>query len=169
MKLLRFPIIVFIALMYVSCSVKYSFTGASISTETKSFQVNYFQNKSALVEPGIDRDFTNKLIDLLINQTSLELVKSKGDLIFEGEIVEYRISPTTATANNTAAQNRLTIGINIRFFDKNDSDSDFEKRFSFYYDFPGNSQLIGTQKETAVDEIFERITQDVFNEALAKW
>ncbi|PDH47780.1 MAG: hypothetical protein CND26_01515 [Bacteroidetes bacterium MED-G13] len=169
MKILRIPTIVFILLMCISCSVKYSFTGASISSETKSFQVNYFQNNSTLVEPGIDRDFTNKLIDLLINQTSLELVKSKGDLIFEGEIVEYRISPTTATANNTAAQNRLTIGINVRFFDKNDSESDFEKRFSFYYDFPGNSQLIGSQKETAVDEIFERITQDIFNEALAKW
>ena len=169
MKILRIPTIVFILLMCISCSVKYSFTGASISSKTKSFQVNYFQNNSTLVEPGIDRDFTNKLIDLLINQTSLELVKSKGDLIFEGEIVEYRISPTTATANNTAAQNRLTIGINVRFFDKNDSESDFEKRFSFYYDFPGNSQLIGSQKETAVDEIFERITQDIFNEALAKW
>jgi len=169
MKLVRIPTIVFILLMCISCSVKYSFTGASISSKTKSFQVNYFQNNSALVEPGIDRDFTNKLIDLLINQTSLELVKSKGDLIFEGEIVEYRISPTTATANNTAAQNRLTIGINVRFFDKNDIESDFEKRFSFYYDFPGNSQLIGSQKETAVDEVFERITQDIFNEALAKW
>ena len=169
MKSLRIPIIVFMILISVSCSVKYSFTGASISTKTKSFQVNYFQNNSALVEPGIDRDFTNKLIDLLINQTSLELVKFDGDLIFEGEIVEYRISPTTATANNTAAQNRLTIGINVRFFDKNDSESDFEKRFSFYYDYPGNSQLIGSQKETAVDEIFDRITQDIFNEALAKW
>ena len=169
MKLLRLAVIIFISLIFINCSVKYSFTGASISTKTKSFQVNYFQNNSTLVEPGIDRDFTNKLIDLLINQTSLELVKAKGDLIFEGEIVEYRISPTTATANNTAAQNRLTIGINVRFFDKNDSESDFEKRFSFYYDFPGNSQLIGSQKETAVDEIFERITQDIFNEALAKW
>ena len=51
-------------LVYVSCSVKYSFTGTSISAKTKTFQVNYFQNNSALVEPGIDRDFTNKLIDL---------------------------------------------------------------------------------------------------------
>ena len=169
MRLIKIPFTIFIILMCFSCSIKYSFTGASISTETKSFQVNYFQNNSTLIEPGIDRDFTNKLIDLLINQTNLELVKSKGDLIFEGEIVEYRISPTTATANNTAAQNRLTIGINVRFFDKNDSESDFEKRFSFYYDFPANSQLIGSQKETAVDEIFERITQDIFNEALAKW
>jgi hypothetical protein len=152
-----------------SCNVKYSLTGASISAETKTFQVNYFQNNSTLIEPGIDRDFTNKLIDLLINQTSLDLVKSNGDLLYEGEIVEYRIAPTTATANNTAAQNRLTVGVNVRFYDKSDPDAEFEKRFSFYYDYPGSSQLIGSQKDTAIDEIFERITQDVFNASLAKW
>ena len=156
-------------LVLLSCSVKYSLTGASISPETKTFQVNYFQNNSTLIEPGIDRDFTNKLIDLLINQTSLDLVKSNGDLLYEGEIVEYRISPTTATANNTAAQNRLTIGVNVRFIDKSDDEAEFEKRFSFYYDYPGSSQLIGSQKDTAIDEIFERITQDVFNASLAKW
>ena len=153
----------------MSCSVKYSLTGASISTETKSFQVNFFQNNAPLIEPGLDRNFTNKLTDLLLNQTSLELVKFNGDLIYEGEIVEYRISPTTATANNTAAQNRLTIGVNVRFFDKNNSELDFEKRFSFYFDYPGNAQLIGNQLETALDEIFERITQDIFNSSLANW
>ena len=165
---LKFLLIILSIALY-NCSVKYSLTGASISPETKTFQVNYFQNNSTLIEPGIDRDFTNKLIDLLINQTSLDLVKSNGDLLYEGEIVEYRIAPTTATANNTAAQNRLTIGVNVRFYDKSDPDAEFEKRFSFYYDYPGSSQLIGSQKDTAVDEIFERITQDVFNASLAKW
>jgi len=166
---MRFVRLFILILITTSCSVKYSLTGASISAETKTFQVNYFQNNAPLIEPGIERDFTNKLIDLLINQTSLELVKSNGDLTYEGEIVEYRISPTTATANNTAAQNRLTVGVNIRFYDKNDSEADFEKRFSFYYDYPGNVQLIGGQRDTALDEIFERITQDVFNASLAKW
>ena len=166
---MRFVKLLILILFTTSCSVKYSLTGASISTETKTFQVNYFQNNAPLIEPGIERDFTNKLIDLLINQTSLELVKINGDLTYEGEIVEYRISPTTATANNTAAQNRLTVGVNIRFYDKNDSEADFEKRFSFYYDYPGNVQLIGGQRDTALDEIFERITQDVFNASLAKW
>ena len=165
---LKFLLIIVSIALY-NCSVKYSLTGASISPETKTFQVNYFQNNSTLIEPGIDRDFTNKLIDLLINQTSLDLVKSNGDLLYEGEIVEYRIAPTTATANNTAAQNRLTIGVNVRFYDKSDPDAEFEKRFSFYYDYPGSSQLIGSQKDIAVDEIFERITQDVFNASLAKW
>ena len=166
---MRFVKLLILILFTTSCSVKYSLTGASISPETKTFQVNYFQNNAPLIEPGIERDFTNKLIDLLINQTSLELVKSNGDLTYEGEIVEYRISPTTATADNRAAQNRLTVGVNIRFYDKNDSEADFEKRFSFYYDYPGNIQLIGGQRDTALDEIFERITQDVFNASLAKW
>ena len=153
---MRFYIITITYLMILqSCSVKYSLTGASISPETTSFQVNYFQNNAPLIEPGIERDFTNKLIDLLINQTSLELVKSNGDLVYEGEIVEYRISPTTATADNRAAQNRLTVAVNIRFYDIKDPDADFEKRFSFYYDYAGNIQLIGSQRDTALDEIFE--------------
>ena len=164
-----FKIILFILISFNSCSVKYSLTGASISPETKTFQVNYFKNVAALVEPGIERDFTNSLTDLLINQTSLDLVKSNGDLIYEGEITEYRISPTTATSSNTAAQNRLTISVNVRFYDKNDEEANFEKRFSFYFDYAGSSQLIGAQKVTADEEVFERITQDVFNASLAKW
>ena len=147
----------------------YSFTGISISPETKTFQVNYFQNTSALIEPGIDRDFTITLQDLILNQTNLGLVKSNGDILYEGEIVEYRISPTTSTSRNTAAQNRLTIGVNVRFVNKNDEEADFEKRFSFFFDFEGSAQLIGSQKTTAIEEIFKRITQDVVNASLANW
>ena len=126
------------------------------------------------VEKGLDaadadskNDYVEAEYDKYITESFV--VKSNGDLLYEGDIVEYRISPTTATANNTAAQNRLTISVNVRFFDKSDPEAEFEKRFSFYYDYPGSSQLIGSQKDTAIDEIFERITQDVFNASLAKW
>ena len=57
-----------------------------------------------------------KLQDLILNQTNLDLVNSSGDLIFEGEIIEYYIAPITATSEITAAQNRLTIIINVRFY-----------------------------------------------------
>jgi hypothetical protein len=155
-------------LIFLGCG-KYSFTGASISPQTNTFQVNYFQNNAALVEPGLDRDFTNALTDLILNQTRLSLVKFSGDLIYEGEITEYRISPTTATANNTAAQNRLTITVNLRFFNTKNPEEDLEQRFSFFYDYAGGEQLIGGQKDTAHEAIFERLTQDIFNATLAKW
>ena len=153
---------------YLGCG-PYSFTGISIDSKTKTFQVNYFQNNAALIEPGIERDFTLALQDLILNQTNLDLVKSNGDIIYEGEIVEYRIAPTTATANNTAAQNRLTITVNVRFINTNDEEADFEKRFSFFYDYAGSAQLIGAQKTTAITEIYDRLTQDIINASLANW
>ena len=81
-------ILCFVIIFYVGCGA-YSFTGISISEKTKTFQVNYFQNNSDLIEPGIERDFTLALQDIILNQTNLSLVKSNGDLLYEGEIVEY--------------------------------------------------------------------------------
>ncbi len=165
--------IVLISVILLGCG-SYSFTGISLPPETKTFQVNYFENYAgsspgSTVEPGLERDFKIALEELILNQTSLDLVKSNGDLVFEGEITEFRISPMTSTANNTAAQNRLTIGVMVRYFNKLDEETDFEQRFSFYHDYPGSSQLVGSQKDTAITEIFERITQDVVNKALANW
>ena len=74
----------------------------------------------------------------------------------------------SATADQTAAQNRLTISVNVRFYDTKNPEEDFERRFSFFYDYPAATQLI-TVKQAAHDEIFERITQDIFNETLANW
>ncbi len=147
----------------------YSFTGISLPPGTTTYQVNYFQNDAPLIEPGLERTFTNSLADIIQNQTSLQLVTSGGDITYEGEITEYRISPTTATADNTAAQNRLTIGVRLRFFDKNNPDEDLNQQFSFFYDYPGTAQLTGAQKDTAIAEIFERITQDILNATLGKW
>ncbi len=162
-------LLLFISITLQSCG-SYSFTGADIDyTTTKSFQVNYFQNNAPIVEPGIDRDFTLKLQDILINQTNLDLVNNGGDLIFEGEIVEYYIAPITATSEITAAQNRLTIGVNVRFYNAKEELKDFEKRFSFYFDYGGSTQLTGSQLDEAIDVIFERITQDIFNASLANW
>lgn len=169
MRFLTYFLLCALSLVMVSCKVNYSFTGVQTLAGIETFQVNYFQNNAALVEPGLDRDFTLALQDLIINQTSLNLVNSGGDLVYEGEITEYRISPTTATSDNRAAQNRLTISVNVRFYDRNNPDGDLEQRFSFFYDYPAAAQLIGSQKDTAFAEIFERLTQDIFNATLAKW
>ena len=112
--------IILLIVLHVHGCGNYSFTGASIPEGTKSFQVNLFENNSgnnvgSIFEPGLDRDFTIALQNILENQTNLEMLQSNGDLLYEGEIVEYRVSPMTATANLDAAQNRLTITINVIF------------------------------------------------------
>ena len=167
MRYLIIVLSVTLSLLLNGCGV-YNFTGAK-PVDAKTFQVNYFQNNAPLVEPGIERTFTIELQEIIQNQTNLNLVSQGGELLYEGEIVDYRITPMTATADQRAAQNRLTISVNVRFTNRNKEDDNFEKRFSFFYDFDANQQLVGSQLTTALDVIFERITQDVFNESLAKW
>jgi len=121
--ILNFKIKIFyilITFLTLGCG-SYSFTGASIPVGTETFQVNFFENNAgnsigSIFEPGLDRDFTLALQNILQNQTNLQLVTNDGDLIYEGEISEYRVSPMTATSDLTSSQNRLSVGINVRFF-----------------------------------------------------
>ncbi|MDC3260818.1 LPS assembly lipoprotein LptE [Winogradskyella sp.] len=166
MKSIKHILLLILVSSFTACGI-YSFTGVTETPET--FQVNFFQNNAPLVEPGLDIQFTNALQDLIVNQTNSNLVNSSAEVIFEGEIVEYRISPTTATANNRAAQNRLTISVNVKYTNSKDDEKSFEQRFSFFFDYEGDALLTGGQRDTAWEAIFERITQDIFQKALADW
>ena len=166
-------LIFFLILISFQYCGNYSFTGASIPEGTETFQVNLFENNSgnnvgSIFEPGLDRDLTLALQNILENQTNLQLVQSNGDLLYEGEIIEYRVSPMTSTADLNAAQNRLTISVNINYTNFKKEEDNFERRFSFFFDFPAEQQLISIKNE-AHEIIFERLTQDIFNASLAKW
>ena len=168
MKKITTLLAIFIAILATSCSVKYNFTGTG-KIDANTFQVNKFMNNAPIVEPGVDRDFTLKLQDLIQNQTNVSLTNSNADLVYEGEIVDYRIEPMSATANITAAKNRITVTINVRFTNKKKEEDNVERRFTFYDDYPAEVQFTGTQKTKSLELIFARITQDIFNESLAKW
>lgn len=163
---IQYTIILF-CLLLTSCKW-YNFTGTG-KIDADSFQVNYFQNNAEIIEPGIERTFTLALQDLIQNQTSLTLTNSGGDLVYEGEIVDFRIAPMTATADQRAAQNRLTVSVLVRFTNNRDEEQSFERRFSHYHDYTGTEQLVGSQLTQALEQIYERITQDIFNASLAKW
>ncbi|CAM1360773.1 conserved hypothetical protein [Tenacibaculum litoreum] len=168
MKKTLYIISLFIGLTTIIGCGAYSFTGGNTGN-AKTIQVDFFPNQAPLVEPILSQKFTQDLQDLFTRQTNLTLVNSGGDLHFSGEIVDYRITPMSATAQQTAAQNRLTITVNVNFINALEEKDNFEKRFSFYYDYGANQQLTGGVLETALDEIIERITQDIFNASVAKW
>jgi hypothetical protein len=167
MRKFLFSFAFLILILPIGCGV-YSFTGGSTG-DAKTVQIDYFPNMAILVEPGLSQEFTIALQDRFLRQTNLKLTDSGGDLHFEGEITQYRIIPIAATAEQTAAQNRLTIGVRVRYYNKLLEEDNFEQTFSFYSDYDGSLQLTGSVLESAYEEIFERITQDIFNAAVAKW
>ncbi|MDD3721999.1 MAG: LptE family protein [Lutibacter sp.] len=168
MKKISYLILLLLIVTVQSCGI-YSFTGTNIQSNVKTIQIDYFPNNAILVEPSLSQRFTTSLQDLFLQQTNLSLVKAGGDLQFEGEITGYKINPMSATAQQTAAQSRLTVTVNVRFFNNKFEDDNFERSFSHYSDYDGNEQLTGAVLDTALDEIIERITQDIFNASVAKW
>jgi len=166
MKIKTYLLLAFITITLASCGI-YSFTGAKI--DAKTIQIDYFPNNANLVEPTLSQKLTVALQDLFLQQSNLNLVKNDGELQFEGEITDYTILPTAATAEQTAALNRLTVKVKVRFYNKLKEEDNFEKTFSHFYDYGANEQLIGSTLDDALSEIFDRITQDIFNASVAKW
>ena len=145
----------------------YSFSGASIPAEAKTVSVDYFPNHAQLVNPMLSNNLTNALRDAMTNQTTLDMVEAGGDLAFEGEITDYRTNPVAITGQ-TAAMNRLTITVKVRFSNRIDDSKDFEQSFSRYEDYPSNQDLNSVQ-ESLTATIIDQLVEDIFNKALVNW
>lgn len=167
MKRKSWYIILLLALVCQGCGF-YSFTGASIPPEAKTVSVQYFPNHAQLINPTLSNDFTTALRDAMMNQTSLDMVESGGDLAFEGEITDYRTTPVAITSGQTAALNRLTITVNVRFVNVYDETKNFETKFTHYEDYPSDQDLNSVQ-ESLTSTIIEALVEDVFNKALVNW
>lgn len=150
-----------------SCGI-YSFSGASIPAEAKTISVQYFPNNAQLVNPLLSNTLTNALNDMFVNQTTLQSVAENGDLAFEGEITGYSTSPIAITGNQTAAMNRLTVTVNVRFTNRYDESKNFEQNFSQYQDYPSEQDLNMVQ-DVLVEQIVEDLCQDIFNKAVVNW
>ena len=160
--------IMVLALAFVchSCGI-YSFSGASIPAEAKTVSVAYFPNHAQLVNPLLSNNLTNALRDAMTNQTTLDMVESGGDIAFEGEITDYKTTPVAITGQ-TAAMNRLTVTVNVRFSNRLDESKDFESSFSRYEDYPSDQDLNSVQESlTAI--IVDQLVEDIFNKALVNW
>jgi hypothetical protein len=165
----RFIILIIISTTIgYGCKVSYSFTGASISAQVKTFNVQYFQNRAALVQPGLSQFLTDAIIDKCKAQTKLKYVTELGDVSFEGEITDYKTLPTTVAADAQAAMNRFTITVKVKFTNSVQPEYNFEQSFSRYEDYTSNTDLSQVEKELS-DKIISMIVEDVFNQAFVNW
>lgn len=152
-----------------SCTIKYSFTGASIPPGTESVSVADFPNMAPLVNPTLSNTFTEALKDKFMTQTSLQLIQQNGDLQFEGSIVDYSTKPMAIQAgSDQAAQNRLTIAIKVKFSNAKDPKADFDTRFSRYADYDSSKSLQEVE-DALVEEIVDQLIDDIFNKAVVNW
>jgi hypothetical protein len=150
------------------CRVGYSFTGASVSPSVKTVSIQYFPNNASLVVPTLSRTLTDAMRDYFTSHTSLALAERNGDIDLQGSITGYGVQPVAIQGNETAAMNRLTITISVKFTNKTNEKQNFETTFSRYMDYPSSKDLSAVQDDL-ISQIDDQLVQDVFNKAVVNW
>ena len=154
-------------LFFSSCGI-YSFTGASIPAEADTFSVKYFSVNAPLADPNYGQILSESLKDLVLSQTRLDLDKESGDLRFEGFISDYRISTAAAQGDETASLNRLTITVNVTYFNSFNEEDNFTTSFTRFADF--NSDLnFDLVEDDLIEEINDQLIQDIFDRSFGNW
>lgn len=161
-------ILTIIALAACACGI-YSFSGTSIQPDVNTITINYFEYKALKVNPSLSNDLTEAVRKQFRKMTKLEQVEMDGDMEITGEIVGYDVSATAITANEVAAQNRLTVSVKVDFTDRKHPEEDFSgKTFSAYADYDSSNSLDAVESSLCV-EIIDKIVEDIFNATVAQW
>ncbi len=155
-------------LFYTGCKAKVSLSGATIPPEAKTISVSFFTNNASLAPPSLPQVFTENLRDMVASQSGLALVKQNGDLAFEGFIADYNVAPVAIQANDRAGNNRLTIAVSVKYFNKFDETKNFEQTFSRFADYSSNENLSSKEAEL-IKEINRQLAEDIFNRAFNNW
>lgn len=168
-KILAFLIV---PLLLNSC---YSFTGSSLSPETKTILIRDFPNNSALMNPNLAQQFSTDIQNRFLQRTTLKGTTEKPDILIEGEITDYSITPTTISTpvnspggNIQAAQNKLTITVKVHYENRIENDKSFDKTYSDEAVFSSDLD-INAIEASQVKVVNERIINKVFNDIVANW
>lgn len=165
--LMALPALIALGLAVSSCGI-YSFSGTSIQPDVKTITINYMEYKALKVNPMLATNLTEALKDKFRKLTKLEQVDMDGDMEISGQITGYEVSATSITANEQAAQNRLTVSVKIQFTDRLHPEEDLDKSFSAYADFDA-TQLLDSVQDALCEEIIDKIVEDIFNATVAQW
>ena len=168
MKRILFSLVIALTAILVSCTVKYSLSGASIPPDAKTFSVAYFPNNAPMVAPVLSATMTDELTQRFASRTSLVQVEEGGDFAFEGEIVGYSSTTSSVSSGDYALQNRLTISVKVKFTNAIDDKMSFNRNFSAYADYDSTKLLTEVESEL-IPQIVEQLVTDIFQAAASNW
>ena len=163
----KFLLLILLAAAAVSCGI-YSFTGTNIQPDVKTITIPFVEYKALRVNPSLSNDLTEALQDKFRKLTTLEQVDVDGDLELVCEVTGYDVKPQAVTANEVAAQNRLTVTVKIEFTNRKYPEDDVSQSFSAYEDYDSSNSLDAVES-TLCTTIIDKLVEDIFNATVAQW
>jgi hypothetical protein len=151
---------------FSACGV-YSFKDVSIPPDVKTVKIGFIENKARYVNPQLSPRLTERLQQKITGQTRLTRTNNDdAHYQISGYVSEDNIT-TSGISNQTAATNRLNIGVHITFRNTltgKTEEYDINRNFDF------NANLSRQQAEAALsEEILKNVTDEIFNRIFSNW
>ena len=169
-KLLYIMGAVMLLLMGTSCSISYKFNGATIDyTRIKTVTIEDFPNQAPLVYPPLSQMFSERLREQFRRNTRLEPVETNGDLILEGAIVGYELTPMAMQEDALSAMTRFTITVRVSYTNMVEEKKSFSGRtFTSSQEFDSNN-LFSDIQEGLANELIDDLVKQIFNATVEDW
>ena len=137
-------------------------------SKVKTISIAEFQNHAEYVYAPLAIEFNQRLKDMFIQQTRLQLVNSGGDLELDGEITGYNQYNQGVDASGYSSEVKLTLTVNVRYVNNTNHEEDFEQQFSAFQTYDANQLLTAVQDEL-ITLMVKDITEQIFNSTVANW
>ncbi len=156
----------FIVCTAATCSVKLG--DINIPATANTFYIGQFSNNADNSPPELGIDFAESFRDKIRRETRLVYAETNPDIEFEGAIQDFRVTAVAPQPGEITQFSRLTIRIKVDYFDAEDEELNWNQTFSHEIEFPSDQNLLDVQ-EDLISQIFEQISQDIFQKAFGKW
>lgn len=164
----RATLCIMICVTLVSC---YTFKGTSISPDVTSFYIGNFRNNASNAPAEIGQLFSDRLRDKVLRESRLAYSETDMSIEFDGAVTSYTVTsvaPSSDGGQIGSSLNRLQISVNVDYINHIDEEDSFTHSFSFFQDFESSDNLADVQ-DTLIEDIFQQITEDIFNRAFSNW
>ena len=172
---------------FFSGCIYYSMAG-SIPPHIKSISIPIVENQT--VEFGISEAVTDNLVNQFLENNILRLDKeNSADSILKGKIIRVKDAPYTYTKEESVTEYRLTITIDLEWFDVRNDKVIIKKQYSGFgaYGLSGDissdqidndgdglvdsedEDEYGDPREFATKVAVKKIAQDILNEIMTSW
>jgi hypothetical protein len=138
------------------------------SIDADTFSVEIFEEQAANAPAGYGTTFTEYLRDFMVSRSKLKLVKEKADIEISGKIRSYSTTPVAVQSDEVAALNRLTVNLEVSVINNVNEKDSFKKNFSQFSDYESSNDLSSVE-ESLLEEINEKLAQDILNQLSSNW
>ena len=127
-------------------------------SKVKTITIRDFQNVADYVYAPLAIEFNQKLKDMFIQQTQLQLVESGGDLELGGEITGYNQFNESVDASGYSSKVKLTLTVSVTYVNNVDHKDDFENQQFTAFQTYDSSQLLTDVQDGLITVMVKDIT-----------